>query len=61
MPTYIVQVQEVYNQPVMVKDVNEKDAIGKAENGEGEYLDDDRQYSYTLESDTWTAQLYEDE
>ena len=61
MPIFVVQVQEVYNQPVLIRAENEKDAIQKVDDGEGKRLDHHLQYSYTLDSDTWTAQLYDDE
>ena len=61
MPIFIVEVKEVYSQPVLVRAENEEDAIAKVVSGDGEHLHDHLQYSYTLQSDSWTAQLYDDE
>ena len=61
MPIYIVQVQHVYTQPVFLRADNEQDAIAKVDAGQGEELDHHHTYSYTLDPDTWTAQVYEDE
>ena len=61
MPFYIVNVQQVYQQPVLVRADNEQDAIQKVDAGAGEELDHHHTYSYTLDPGTWTAQVYEDE
>ena len=60
MPIYVVNVQQVYQQPMLVRAENEQEAIHKVDGGDGERLDHDLQYSYTLEPDSWTAQVYEE-
>ena len=61
MPIYVVNVQQVFTQPVLVQAYNEQDAIQKVDAGDGEKLDQHENYVYTLDVDTWTAQVYEDE
>ena len=61
MPIYVVHVQQVYEQPVLVQADSEQDAIQRVDGGAGEELDHHLQYSYTLDPGTWAAQLYEDE
>ena len=61
MPIFIVLVQQVHVQSVLVNAVNEQDAIQKVDAGSGEELDHHMHYSYTLDSDSWTAQVYEDQ
>lgn len=61
MLIYVVNVQQVYSQPVLVRADNEQDAIQKVDTGEGEELDQHAQYAYTLDPGTWTVQLYEED
>lgn len=53
MKKYIVQVREVHVQDVDVKASCPDDAIFRVCQGEGDYLDNRLEYSYTLDSETW--------
>lgn len=51
MPTFVVTTREVHKQDVVINADNEWDAIKRVENGEGNTMT--TEYDYTLESDTW--------
>lgn len=53
MTKFIVYQKEVYQQPVHIEAKNEREAIKKVEEGEGEVREEELDYSYTLETDTW--------
>ncbi len=53
MTKFIVYRKEVYQQAVHVKAKNEMEAIQKVEDGEGIAKEEELDYSYTLETDTW--------
>jgi hypothetical protein len=56
MKNFIVSVREVHIQPYFVEAEDEKDAIKKVEDGEGEIVDADFEYSHSLDSNTWTVE-----
>ena len=56
MKTFNVFVREVHIQTVKVTAKNEKEAISKVKDGEGDYIDGALEYSHTLDSDTWSVE-----
>jgi hypothetical protein len=56
MPKYIITVHEVWTQKIEIE-VNgtQLDAVEKVAEGEGTYLDDTLEYSYTLPSEYWSV------
>lgn len=55
---YCVAVKEVWSQLVSVEAKNQEEAIKKVKGGEGLYLegmDENFQYSHTLDSDEWSV------
>ena len=53
MPKFIVRVLEVHYQPILIEADNEEEAIEKVAEGDGE--EEELQYGYTLETDSWTV------
>ena len=53
MKEYTVGKREVFVQYVQVLAENEADALNKVENGGGEYLDNQIEYSHDLPVNTW--------
>ena len=52
---FIVEVREVWIQPVEIEAVSEKEAIEKVREGEGKSIEDGFEYSHTLSTDKWTV------
>ena len=52
---FIVVVKEVWIQPVSVEAKSAQEAIRKVEDGEGTSLEDQFEYSHTLDSETWSV------
>ena len=52
---FIVEVREVWIQPVEIETVSEKEAIEGVREGEGKYIEDGFEYSHTLSTDKWTV------
>jgi hypothetical protein len=61
MPRYIVVTKEVFEQPYEVEANSEEEALEKVIDGEGDILDDCFEYSHTLDRDTWTVELVEED
>lgn len=54
----IVVRKEVWIQPVTIEADSTEDVLHKVEDGEGEDLEDQFEYSHTLDSEDWT--VYDD-
>ena len=52
MPTYIVNVREVWIQPVQIEADTKEEALKKVLNGEGEYGINALEYSHTQDDST---------
>lgn len=55
MPRFIVSVKEVYIQPVSIEAESVEDALRKVKDGDGEYLEDQHEYCYSLPFDEWNV------
>jgi hypothetical protein len=53
---YIVNVREVYIQPYRVVAKSAEEAIRLVEEGDGEIMKDQLEYSHTLGSESWTVE-----
>lgn len=56
MSKFVVFMREVYVQGYEVDANDEKEAIEKVRDGDGELLEDHFEYSHTLDSETWTVE-----
>lgn len=55
MPTYIVNVREIWVQPIKIIAQDKGEAIAKVQDGEGEYLHDQLEYCDTRSPIEWTV------
>jgi len=53
MPKFIVEVREVWVQPVEIEAETEEEAIKRVADAEGDW-DGQAEYSHTLDPETWT-------
>lgn len=56
MAKYVVYVREIWVQGVAVEAQDKLEAIAKVEEGEGEYLPNDLEYSDTRDKSEWTVE-----
>jgi hypothetical protein len=59
MKNFIVSVREVHIQPYYVEAEDERDAIERVMNGEGDIMDCNFEYSHSLDPETWTVETEE--
>jgi hypothetical protein len=61
MPKFIVSVREVWIQPVAVEAKDKGEAIALVSEGDGDYLEDQLEYSDTRDPIEWTVNELDDD
>ena len=61
MNKYIVHVLEIHQTQIEVEAIDENNAIEKASNGDGLWVDNSTEFVESCDTDTWTVELIEED